>query len=125
MRNYAILCCAVQILIFGALCFYCMKYDISKDSKLHKYRPSKNSILLRWKLFKDDKRFNYFLIIPYLIAWNIFIVVFIIYVLWWCGISYIENILSLNPLIYCFAGIMLAFMIYLAIIEQVIDYYNK
>ncbi len=84
---------AIFLIFCGIIVYYVHRYgDIPDDSFYNKYKPSKNSLLIRLKLFKYDNNFNYFLLIPYLIAWNLFFVVLILYILYWCGITELSNI---------------------------------
>ena len=91
----------------GALIYYLPKYEITDYNSINKYKISKNNILIKLKLFKYDNRFNYFLLIPYLLTWIIFFVVFILYVLYWYGLSAVGNIFVskyfiFSYTIYCF-----------------------
>lgn len=88
---YYSLTLASCILLMGIMCYFLQRFDINEDSKLYKYRPKPNHILLKLKIFKDNKRFNYFLLIPYLLSWFVFISVFFLYCLYWLGVPYIRK----------------------------------
>ena len=87
LRIYVPLMLVIFIFVFGVIWYYIQTYEIHKDSKLFKYRPSKDNILIRLKLFKYDWKFNYLLLIPYLISLVIFVCVLIIYMLYLFGIK--------------------------------------
>lgn len=116
---YFVLFFAVGNIAMGVCIYYVQRNEIGKNNLLYKYRPKNNSILLRLKLFKDDVRFNYFCLIPYILSWNIFFLVFIAYIIFWSGVKKIGDILSNKITIFVFMGILLLFALYLAIIEQV------
>lgn len=121
---YTPLVFSIIILVYGLVCYYVQKYEINEDSKLFKYRPSKNNILIKLKLFKYDWKFNYLLLIPYLISWIIFITILILYILYWIGIEYLINLFSLeifHTLLFIFIFLMI---IYICIIQQIINVYN-
>ena len=79
--------------LMGWACYRLEKYIIGEDSKLNKYRASPNSILIKLKLFKYDWRFNYLLLIPYLISITVFLLILLLYILYWIGISQIGYVL--------------------------------
>ena len=124
LRIYVPLVLAVLLLYFGIICYYVPKYEINEDNKLFKYRPSKDNILIRLKLFKYDWKFNYLLLIPYLISLVIFVSVLIIYMLYLFGIKYIK-ILLLSNLFNIFLFIFVFMLIiYDTILKEIINYYN-
>ena len=78
---------AILLVLSGAMLYYVHRYGgLSEKSILNKYKPSKNNFLIKLKLFKYDNNFNYFLLVPYLMAWIILFLVFVLYILYWCGI---------------------------------------
>lgn len=115
----------IAILYFGVVCYFFQKYDINEDSKLYKYRPKPNNILLKLKIFRNNKRFNYFLLIPYLLSWFVFISVFFLYCLYWFGVPYIQKILSSVILKLGLCIVLIIIMIYIAIIQQIIGSFNS
>ena len=121
---YIPLILAVLILLFGMICYHLLKYEINEDSKLYKYRPKSNNILIRLKLFKYNWKFNYFLLVPHLISWAIFLTVVVFYTVYWLGGGWLKSIFLLRwvqILIFC---LLLLLYIYCAIIQQVINRYN-
>lgn len=122
---YYSLIAAGCILLMGFLCFFCQRADITEENKLYKYRPNANSVLLRLKLFKNNKRFNYFLLVPYISSWTIFIIIFFLYFLYWVGVPYIQEIISSVILVGTLLGVWIIVSIYTAIIQQVIINMNE
>ena len=89
---YFPLCCALGIVFTGATVYYSHRYgDISDNSDLNKYKLSEKNILIRLKLFKYNNNFNYLLLIPYLIAWNLVFALLILYIIYWCGVVGLES----------------------------------
>jgi hypothetical protein len=119
MVMYGPLVLAAGIFLWGFVGFF-LQPDITKRNKLYKYRPKSNSLLLRLKLFKDNKRFNYFLLIPYIVSWVIFIVIFCLYCLYWFGVPYMQDILDSTIFLAVLLGIYFMYMLYIAVMKQVI-----
>jgi hypothetical protein len=119
MVMYYSLILVVGIFLWGFACFF-LQPDIKKNNKLYKYRPKSNSLLLRLKLFKDNERFNYFLLIPYILSWVIFIVIFCLYCLYWFGVPYMQDILYSTIFLAVLLGIYFMYMLYIAVMKQVI-----
>ena len=107
----------MAIVYIGMCIYYFHRYDIGDSSKLNKYRLSPNNILIKLKLFKYNNNFNYFLLIPYLIAWNLFFIVFILYIIYWCGIKNLESFFLNKWVNISLMGLMLLYMAYLLFIE--------
>ena len=93
MNLYDAFLCAAQVLMSGFLCYFCQRYSITKENKLYKYRPKPDSFLLRSKLFKDTERFNYFLLIPFLFSWFVFVGTLFLYFLYLIGLRSLETLL--------------------------------
>ena len=64
---YSPLWLAICIVVAGWMIYYSQKYRIGDASTMNKYKLSPTHILIKLKLFKYDNRFNYFLLIPYLV----------------------------------------------------------
>lgn len=122
---YYSLYCAFCILCSGVMCYFLQRFDISEDSKLYKYRPKPNNILLKLKIFKNNKRFNYFLLIPYLLSWFVFISVFFLYCLYWLGVPYIQEILSSVILNLVLCIFLISIMLYIGIIQIIIERFES
>ena len=122
---YTPLVFSLIILYLGIICYYMQKYEINEDSKLFKYRPNENNILIKLKLFKYDWRFNYLLLIPYLIAWGIFIIIFVLYFLYWVGVKGLINLFSLYWCHIVLLIVMFLMVIYIAVIKEIINFYNS
>lgn len=114
---YLLLLGMMAIVYIGMCIYYFHRYDIGDSSKLNKYRLSPNNILIKLKLFKYNNNFNYFLLIPYLIAWNLFFIVFILYIIYWCGIKNLESFFLNKWVNISLMGLMLLYMAYLLFIE--------
>ena len=113
---------AIILVGLGIMLYYFHQYEIRESSSINKYRLSPNSILIKMKLFKYDKNFNWLLLIPYLIVWNLFFVVLILYIIYWCGAICLEAVfinkwinISLIILVFLMGG-------YYCIIRQSILY---
>lgn len=90
---YLPLVSSIFFVFCGVIVYYVHRYGgIPDNSFYNRYKPTKNSILIRLKLFKYNNNFNYFLLIPYLFAWNVFFVVLILYIIYWCGITELSKI---------------------------------
>lgn len=115
---------SIIILYFGIICYYVQKYEINEDNNLFKYRPNKNNILIKLKLFKYDWRFNYLLLIPYLISWSIFLITLILYIIYWVGGQYLINLFSNYWFHISLLVLIFLMLIYIAIIKEIINFYN-
>lgn len=122
---YTPLVFAVIILYLGILCYYLQKYEIDENSKLFKYRPNKNNILIKLKLFKYDWRFNYFLLIPYLISWLVFIITLILYMLYWIGVKCLIDLFLMYWFHRALVILILLMEIYIATLQTIINFYNE
>jgi len=116
---------AVLLLSYGAMCYYLQKHEIQSNNKMFKHRPSSNHILIKLKLFKYDWKFNYWLLIPYLLAWNIFLGTICLYLFYWCGIKALETILLQKWFLLIIGVLCLIMMIYAPVIQAVIFRYNS
>lgn len=106
------------LVVLGINIYYLHRYGGIKDnSVLNKYKPSRKNILIKLKLFKYDNNFNYFLLIPYLIAWNLFFVVLILYIIYWCGIVELEWLFASKWLNFLLCVLNLLFMGYSACVD--------
>ena len=125
--EYAVLVAGVAVLMYGIICYFLQKFDITENNKLYRYRPKESNLLIKWKIFKYNLRFNYFLLIPYLFAWVLFIVILILYCVYWCGVSQLKNVLSSKIFIGSMGGIILLMMLYIGIIQVIIsrNYINE
>lgn len=118
---YGSLMIATAVLLVGVMCYFLQKYEINETNVLYKYRPSKNNILIKLHLFKYNKRFNYFLLIPYLISWFIFIAIFTLYLVYWLGVKKLE-MLFLGQLLNTILAIFLVLLfIYTVFIQYIIE----
>lgn len=82
-------------------------------------------ILIRLKLFKYDNNFNYFLLVPYLIAWNLFFVILILYIIYWFGVTSMTAFFTNKWCILALLIVLLLYMGYGGIIQQVILHSNR
>ena len=121
---YYPLIATVILLIYGVACYYLQRNEIKRDNKMFRCRPSSKNILIKLKFFKYDWRFNYFLLIPYLLAWTIFFLIISLYFLYWFGIKEIQIILLQNWLLSIIMVLWLIMIIYICIIQQIINVYN-
>ena len=87
---YFPLVCSIVTVACGAILYYIQRYEITNNNKFNRYKVPPNNILIKLKLFRYDNRFNYFLLIPYLIAWNLFFIILILYIIYWCGVVELE-----------------------------------
>ena len=118
---YGSLIIATAILLVGVMCYFLQKYEINETNVLYKYRPSKNNILIKLHLFKYNKRFNYFLLIPYLISWFIFIAIFMLYIVYWLGVKKLD-ILFLGQILNTSLALFLVLLfIYTVLIQHIIE----
>ena len=124
MERYYSLGAAMVLLVYGWMCYYLQKYEIYEGNKLFKCRPSIDNVLIRLKLFKYDWRFNYFLLIPYLLAWTVFLATIVMYCFYWCGIKELEVILLQKWFLLIIVCLFLAVMIYIGVIQIIINLYN-
>ena len=123
MNNQALIYCplalSLLVLFAGAIVYYVHRYGgIPDNSFYNKHKPSKNNFLIRLKLFKYDNNFNYFLLIPYLIAWNLFFVIVILYIIYWCGVMELKNVFMCKWVNFSLLGIGLLYMLYSAFIDM-------
>ncbi len=106
--------------------YYSHRYgDISDNSDLNKYKLSEKNILIRLKLFKYNNNFNYLLLIPYLIAWNLLFALLILYIIYWCGVVGLESFFASIYLNITLAGVMLLFMCYSGFMHIKIRDHNR
>ncbi len=117
---YSPLCLAVCIVVAGWMIYYSQKYKIGDTSTMNKYKLSPTHILIKLKLFKYDNRFNYFLLIPYLASWSLFLIIVVLYVLYWFGIVVLANLFGSKFFIFSLMGLLLLYMAYMGGIQQLI-----
>ena len=122
---YAPLLIAVFLIGWSADTYYNHRYDIGTSSSMNKYRLPREHILIRLKLFKYNNNFNYFLLIPYLIAWNLFFMIFIFYSIYWCGVGILANFFASKYVIFAMIILMLLYMGYTGFIQQKILNSNR
>ena len=110
---------SIMLVIAGAIVYYVHRYGGIPDNSFYtKFKLSKNNFLIRLKLFKYDNNFNWFLLIPYLIAWNLFFVVVILYIIYWCGVAELECFFVSKWGNFLLIGLSLLYMLYSAFIDQ-------
>ena len=115
---------AIFSVVCGAIVYYVQRVPISTNSKLNKYKLSPKSILIKFKLFKYDNRFNYFLLIPYFFSWLLFFIILILYIVYWCGIIQLESFFACKWVNILMSFIPLGLMIYSAFIRELISCTN-
>lgn len=116
---YAPLVSATFLVGCGVIVYYVHRYGgIPENSFYNKYKPSKKNILIKLHLFKYDNNFNWFLLIPYLIAWNLFFGVVILYITYWCGVIELESFFVSKWVNFSLIGLVLLYMLYSAFIDQ-------
>ena len=118
---YSSLLLAASLLLTGYICYFLQKFEIGETNKLYRFRPSKNNLLIKLRIFKYDWRFNYFLLIPYLFSWGIFLTVFILYILYWTKINTMKDLFLSYWFNFTLAAFIILMMIYIAVIQVVID----
>lgn len=111
---------ATFCLLCGILVYYVQAYEITDYNSFNKYKISKNNILIKLKLFKYDNRFNYFLLIPYLITCCIFIVVLILYVVYLFGVVELLMLIINKYVNLVLYGLAVLLLVYKTIIRKVI-----
>ena len=115
---YSPLWLVICIVIAGWMIYYSQKYRIGDASTMNKYKLSPTHILIKLKLFKYDNRFNYFLLIPYLVSWGLFLLIFVLYILYWLGVAELGNLFKAEFFIFSLISLLLLYMIYMAVIQQ-------
>ena len=121
---YTPLVFSIIFLYFGVICYYLQKYEINEDNKLFKYRPNKNNILIKFKLFRYDWRFNYLLLIPYLISWLVFLITLILYMLYWIGVKCLIDLFLMYWFHIALLILILLMVIYIATLQPIVNFYN-
>lgn len=124
IKIYFPLMFAGAIVLLGMACYHMIKYEINEDSKLFRYRPSRNNILIKLKLFKYDWKFNYLLLIPYLISWGVFFVIIVSYIVYWSGCKRLEKIFTLKGIHLTMFCLIILYELYIAIIQIIINKFN-
>ncbi len=119
---YAPLVIAVFLVLCGAMVYYVQGYKITDNNKINKYKLSPNNILIRLKLFKYNNKFNLLLVVPYLITWNLFFVVLILYIVYWCGLTGLGSFFASRWVNFSLSGLSLLILTYHAFIRQKILY---
>lgn len=115
---YSPIILVVCLVLAGVNLYYVRRYGgIPENSFFNKYKPSKDSILIRLKLFKYDNNFNYFLLVPYILVWNISLSIVFLYIIYWCGIKELK-ILFLNK---WFILSIIIFVILIVVYGRLID----
>lgn len=122
---YAPLTLAVLLVFMGFSNYYHHRYTIEDSSTLNKYKLAQDHILIRLKLFKYDNNFNYFLLVPYLIAWVLLFVALILYIIYWCGAVEMAFFFKNKVLLASLVVVLLLYMGYGGIIQQVILHSNR
>ena len=122
---YAPLTLVVLLVVMGFSNYYHHRYTIEDSSTLNKYKLAQDHILIRLKLFKYDNNFNYFLLVPYLIAWGLLFVALILYSIYWCGVVEMAFFFKNKALLASLVVALLLYMGYGGIIQQVILHSNR
>ena len=109
-------------ILFLGFNIYCVhKYgDLRNNSIYDKYKLSPNNILIRLKLFKYNNNFNLILLIPYFITIGLFVIILILYIIYWCGVTILEEFFKNRWVIITLFVICMAFMGYSGLIDQMI-----
>ena len=115
---YSPLWLAICIVVAGWMIYYSQKYKIGDTSTMNKYKLSQTHILIKLKLFKYDNRFNYFLLIPYLVSWGLFLLIFVLYILYWLGVAQLKIFLGNKFFILSLMGLLLLYMLYMGGMQQ-------
>ena len=115
---YSPLWLAICIVVAGWMIYYSQKYRIGDASTMNKYKLSPTHILIKLKLFKYDNRFNYFLLIPYLVSWGLFLLIFVLYILYWLGVAQLKIFLENKFFILSLMGLLLLYMLYMGGMQQ-------
>ena len=115
---YSPLWLAICIVVAGWMIYYSQKYRIGDASTMNKYKLSPTHILIKLKLFKYDNRFNYFLLIPYLVSWGLFLLIFVLYILYWLGVAQLKIFLGNKFFILSLMGLLLLYMLYMGGMQQ-------
>ena len=116
---YLPLILSVLLVVSGVVVYYIHRYGgIPDNSFYNKYKPSKNNILIRLKLFKYDNNFNYFLLIPYLVAWGLFFGIVVLYIICWCGVIELKTLFVKKWFAFSLLGLAFLYMLYSAIIDN-------
>lgn len=115
---YSPLWLAICIVVAGWMIYYSQKYRIGDASTMNKYKLSPTHILIKLKLFKYDNRFNYFLLIPYLVSWGLFLLIFVLYILYWLGVAQLKIFLGNKFFILSLIGLLLLYMLYMGGMQQ-------
>ena len=119
MMIYLPLFLSVVLVGAGAVVYYIHRYgEIPDNSFYNKYKPSKNNILIKLKLFKYDNNFNYFLLIPYLVAWNLFFAIVVLYIVYWCGATELETLFMSEWFTFSLGGMAFLYMLYSMVIDN-------
>ena len=116
---------SILLILLSAVIYYHHSYEIGDSSSLNKYKGSKENILIRLKFFKYNNNFNFILLIPYLIAWNLFFIVFILYIIYWCGIAKLEVFFASIWTNNLGIGLIIVYITYGAFIQRKIFYSNN
>ena len=87
VKVYALLIGVSFLVLWAARLYYLPRYNIGDSRAFYKGKLSPNNILIKLKLFKDNDNSNWFLLVPYLLAWNLFIATLIAYIVYWSGVE--------------------------------------
>lgn len=109
------------VLPFGLVNCFFNKYEIREDNRLYIYRPSQYCFLLKFKLFKDNNKFNYFLLAQLFISFIVFAVETIFFVLYLFKVEIAVYFIKSGILFAVSAVFCLADMIYTIVLEIVVS----
>lgn len=109
------------VIVFEAIVLYNAQKGIIKDSsKFSRFKLSEKNILIRLRLFKYDNDTNYFFVIPLLLAWNIFLTILIVYMIYSFGVTTLKSIIMAQWFILFSTIPVPIFIIYFALIRELI-----
>lgn len=87
VKVYAALIGVSFLVLWAARLYYFPRYKIGDSRTFYKGKLSKNNILIKLGFFKYNDNANWFLLIPYLLAWILFIATLIAYIVYWSGVE--------------------------------------
>ena len=110
----------VGFLIFlGAQLYYSPRYDIGNSHAFYKGKLSQKNILIKLKLFKYNDNCNWFLLVPYLLAWNLFIATFIVYIVYWCGVQQLAVFFTSKLVGVFLIGLVFSYFLYEGVLNMI------
>lgn len=116
---------AILLVVWGVDMYYNHRYDIADESTLNKYRLPKEHFLIKLKLFKYNNDFNYFLLVPYLMGWNIFFIILTLYILYWCGVTSLVNFFTSKWVLAILFLLYILYLLYFGIFQHIILLSNR